>query len=145
MKPDNALIVSLNADGIACKLGDFGTAQGVNAAVRQSTRSTIVGTPLFLAPEMMRECHLTKGVDVYAFALVIWSAFTGVEPFKELEDLKSWDFEEKIIGGYRPAIPEGFPDALVGLMTRSWSSDVSERPDFKVICETLRNFFRSLK
>ena len=76
VKPENVL---LDEAGVA-RLTDFGIARLVDGPRR--TRATrIVGTPDYLAPEVIEGCPPTPAVDVYALATVLFELLTGWSPF----------------------------------------------------------------
>ncbi|MBR7839083.1 serine/threonine protein kinase [Actinospica durhamensis] len=76
VKPENVL---LDESGVA-RLTDFGIARLVDGPRR--TRATrIVGTPDYLAPEVIEGCPPTPAVDVYALATVLFELLTGWSPF----------------------------------------------------------------
>lgn len=77
VKPENVLIES--ATGTA-RLTDFGIARLVDGPRR--TRATrIVGTPDYLAPEVIEGCLPGPPVDVYALGTLIFELMTGWTPF----------------------------------------------------------------
>ena len=76
VKPENVL---LDAAGRAC-LTDFGIARLVDGP-RRSRATRIVGTPDYLAPEVIEGCPPGPAVDVYALATVLFELTTGWTPF----------------------------------------------------------------
>ena len=72
------------------KIGDFGLASLRSAAGTQkrgqSNSGFLLGTPLYMAPEIFRhnhgtDCPYTTKSDVYAFGMVLWEIFTKSRPF----------------------------------------------------------------
>ena len=76
VKPENVL---LDAAG-RVKLTDFGVARLVDGP-RAAGSARIVGTPDYLAPEVVEGCPPTPAVDVYALATVLFELVTGWTPF----------------------------------------------------------------
>ncbi|MGH3416877.1 MAG: protein kinase domain-containing protein, partial [Actinocrinis sp.] len=77
VKPENVLLDA--ATGTA-RLTDFGIARLVDGPRR--TRATrIVGTPDYLAPEVIEGCPPGPPVDVYALGTLIFELMTGWTPF----------------------------------------------------------------
>ena len=76
VKPENVL---LDAAG-RVKLTDFGVARLVDGP-RAAGAARIVGTPDYLAPEIVEGCPPTPAVDVYALATVLFELVTGWTPF----------------------------------------------------------------
>ena len=77
VKPENVLLDSVSG---AARLTDFGIARLVDGPRR--TRATrIVGTPDYLAPEVIEGCPPGPPVDVYALGTLIFELLTGWTPF----------------------------------------------------------------
>jgi hypothetical protein len=77
VKPENVL---LDASSGAARLTDFGIARLVDGPRR--TRATrIVGTPDYLAPEVIEGCPPGPPVDVYALGTLVFELMTGWTPF----------------------------------------------------------------
>ncbi len=76
IKPSNIL---LDEDGNAY-LADFGIAK-VDEVTAQLTGSGIIGTPAYLAPEMVEQGSTTHLLDVYALGVSIFQAITGRQPY----------------------------------------------------------------
>ena len=77
VKPENVL---LDANTGAARLTDFGIARLVDGPRR--TRATrIVGTPDYLAPEVIEGCPPGPAVDVYALGTLVFELLTGWTPF----------------------------------------------------------------
>ena len=75
LKPENILI---NGDN-HIKLADFGLAkEGVNDV--QSTKS-FVGSPAYLAPEMLMRRGVGKSADIYGIGAVLYEMICGTPPF----------------------------------------------------------------
>ncbi len=77
IKPDNVMFTSRGC----LKLTDFGL--GLNMAeVQLRTGDGIRGTPLYMAPELLREEPLTPASDVWAVGLVAYELVAGEHPIK---------------------------------------------------------------
>ncbi|MGW0073513.1 serine/threonine-protein kinase, partial [Streptosporangium sandarakinum] len=75
LKPANVMIV----DGEPLVI-DFGIAHLVNAT-RLTQTGMFVGTPGYLAPEIIRDSEITQAADVHALASTVFFAATGKPPF----------------------------------------------------------------
>ncbi|SDQ39342.1 Serine/threonine protein kinase [Thermostaphylospora chromogena] len=74
-KPSNVMLV----DGEPLVI-DFGIAHLVNAT-RLTQTGMFVGTPGYLAPEIIRDAEITQAADVHALASTVFFAATGKPPF----------------------------------------------------------------
>ncbi|MFC5835406.1 serine/threonine-protein kinase [Nonomuraea insulae] len=75
LKPSNVMLV-----GGEPLVIDFGIAHLVNAA-RLTQSGMFVGTPGYLAPEIIRASQITQAADVHALASTVFFAATGLPPF----------------------------------------------------------------
>lgn len=97
-------------------LTDFGVAK-VLAATDQITRDAIVGTPSYLAPELIKEGgEVSPAVDVYGLGLTLYHALTGSHPFKGMTTSQlMWSHLNEpppLIEPDHPELPAGV-DALI--------------------------------
>lgn len=84
LKPSNILLDNSNN----AYLADFGiarVAEGVGV-----TGSRVMGTPPYIAPEMVRKDEkLTASVDIYALGIITFEALTGRPPFYDEDPMKT--------------------------------------------------------
>jgi len=94
IKPENLLVGS---DGTV-KLSDFGWA--VHAVGSEARRSTLCGTPEYVAPEMLLSTSYTHTVDNWSLGVLSYELVTGRTPF--YVDTSTWteetqdDFKKKL-------------------------------------------------
>jgi len=60
------------------KVADFGLAR-----TKVATTMTKVGTPRWVAPEVLRDERYTEKADVYSFGVILWELETEQIPFGE--------------------------------------------------------------
>ena len=80
VKPANVLL-SGGAGARHAYLSDFGIAWRPEQATRLTRSGAIVGTPRYMAPEVVRDGAFGVAADVYALACVLFEALVGVSPF----------------------------------------------------------------
>lgn len=83
LKPENVLLSS-NADYPQVKLCDFGFARIIG---EKSFRKSVVGTPAYLAPEVLRNKGYNRSLDMWAVGVIVYVSLSGVFPFNEDEDI----------------------------------------------------------
>jgi predicted Ser/Thr protein kinase len=130
IKPDNLLVVTADENAIVnCKLTDFGTTRGINKQDATQYYTKGVGTPVYMAPEILGNEKYSTKVDVYSFALVAWFLVAEKEPYL---DFKSpWDIAAFVTSGKRldtPATPLGV--RLKAVIESCWIQSPQDRPEF---------------
>ncbi|ELP89835.1 protein serine/threonine kinase, putative [Entamoeba invadens IP1] len=76
IKPDNILVLSLDLNDVNAKLTDFGSARNVNLLMTNMTFTKGIGTPIYMAPEVLKQEKYTKSADVYSFAITMFECFS---------------------------------------------------------------------
>ncbi|KAH3743409.1 tyrosine protein kinase [Pelomyxa schiedti] len=134
LKPDNLLMVSTADDApIHCKLSDFGTSRGVNknATMQQLTKQ--IGTPVFMAPEIIQDGPYSTSADVFSFAILVFQVWTEKEPYDVAQFSSVWKISDFVISGSRLPIPDTVPPSMRELISACWAQDPADRPDFNTI------------
>jgi hypothetical protein len=118
LKPGNVMFLD-NGEPVVI---DFGIAQGVDAT-RLTATGLVIGTPGYLAPEIIEGEDAAAPADVHSWASTIAYAATGRAPFG------SGTFESifyKIMEG-KPDL-DGVPPALLPLVRAAMARNPAERP-----------------
>jgi len=159
MKPDNCLIT----ETFSVKIGDFGESK----AILEDETMTQVGTPLFVAPEVVMGEQYDSKCDIYSLAMTILSfALKGeqlltnflhmawVASFGENSDqgakaaalsVNAGRISHKMINNqWRPSfkfITEELqmPQTIASLLLLCWDQDPTKRPTAREITEYLEN------
>ncbi|CAN0890296.1 Serine/threonine/tyrosine-protein kinase HT1 [Linum grandiflorum] len=135
LKSENLLLdmdmsVKVADFGISCLESQCGSAKG------------FTGTYRWMAPEMIKEKHHTKKVDVYSFGIVLWELFTALTPFDNMTpEQAAFAVCQK---NARPPLPGTCPRAFAHLINRCWSSNPGKRPHFDEIVAILESYSESL-
>lgn len=162
VKPANILL-----DGNLCPhLSDFGLAQYkkdlklVSTANWRSSgkptggfhKKNMVGTLIYMAPEILRKELHTEKSDTYSFGISINELLTGVVPYTDLRAeaqahtvLEMNYTEQQLIAavvseGLRPVlsgVETGAPKSLLSLIQKCWDADPQKRPSFDDIIAEL--------
>lgn len=127
LKPSNVLL----DDFLFPKISDFSL-----ATKGESNESSLVGTPVYMPPEVIEGDPWLQKSDVYSFAILTYELVTLLEPFPKLTMFK---LVRMISEGRRPEVPSYVPDLYKDLICRCWAQDPRDRPSFEEIKEILQN------
>jgi len=123
VKPENVLI---DSDGRA-RITDFGLARAVNESTPLS-EAVIMGSPGYLAPELLSFGESTPATDVYAAGVMLFEMVTGRHPFTGDSPIAiaARHVHEDIPtpSSFAPWLPTEFDDLVGALSAR----DPDERP-----------------
>eukprot|EP00037_Helgoeca_nana_P006943 m.63461 g.63461 ORF g.63461 m.63461 type:complete len:1151 (+) comp17789_c1_seq1:288-3740(+) len=145
LKSENCLVgcdgeVKSTENKFVVKVGDFGTA----THGEQPELVTGVGTPLWMAPEVLEMGSGNSSSDVYSMGIVMWEIATGDIPWSTWDRDDYLTFSQELLialnGGQRPVVPPsveaGLPIFCV-VMRKCWATDPKLRPAFSEIRQHL--------
>ena len=69
LKPENVLLVSEQEDDFSIKISDLGFASKVD---REKGMDLVLGTPLYMAPELVRQQKYDEKVDVWSLGVLVY-------------------------------------------------------------------------
>lgn len=78
MRPEKILLVSPDPSEFAIKIADLGFARNFDA---ETNLDNVVGTPLFRAPEVVREEMYNDKIDVWGVGCITYQLLCGLSPF----------------------------------------------------------------
>ena len=151
------MLVTSVSGSMRVKVADFGTAtlatlatgtkadalfagnQQLSLADRATTmRTKGVGTPLWMAPEVLAGRKYGPSADVYSYGIVMWEIAARCEPWNEVQGKFLMDALLRLITAeQRPAVESGWPEGYVALMRKCWATDPHNRPTFYQIVSLL--------
>ncbi|XP_071114811.1 leucine-rich repeat serine/threonine-protein kinase 1-like [Haliotis cracherodii] len=138
LKSDNVLVCSLDVTARHnVKLSDY----GISKFATSQGLSGFVGTPGYMAPEIMNKQIYTEKVDIFSFSMLIYEVLSGRLPYDEYVNL-SQIMQAVIKDRKRPGlknfnIVSHFP-YLEYLMAECWNHDASRRPSAGEITAYMR-------
>lgn len=77
IKPSNILI----DPDMDIKIGDFSISYITRADVTETQVTGLIGSPLYMSPEQLREETVTGQTDIFSLGLVMYELLTGKHPF----------------------------------------------------------------
>ena len=104
------------------RLADFGVAR-ICSTVASSRATGAIGTPLYMAPEILDVHAPTPAADVYSLGVVLYEAACGAPPFVGVPS--------QVLGQHArraPGRPQGIPDALWGTIDGMLAKQPAARP-----------------
>lgn len=124
IKPQNILI---SANGIV-KIADFGFARAIES---KAMITSIKGTPLYMAPELLRESPYNQKADLWSLGVILYELFVGQPPFytNSFPTLMNKIMNESI--KYPETMGSQFKEFLKGLLVKNHK----ERWDWNKILE----------
>lgn len=132
LKSQNVLL----DDKMKTKIADFGLSKFRDVGKTLS----ICGSPLWVAPEVLRGEKYGCACDVYSFSIIVWEALGWGEPYPELSsnEIMHGVAEDTL----RPVVPEGTPAAFAYLLEECWTKKQNNRPSFSELVPRLEALVR---
>ena len=114
-------------DGHVC-LTDFGTAkihvsESSSLDVSPSRKHSFVGSPQYVAPELLKNQSASFSVDFWSLGCLLFSLLCGYPPFRGASEYLT--FQKILKSTYR--FPDGFPDDARDLVEKLLNPDPSKR------------------
>mmetsp|Transcript_43092 Transcript_43092/g.69956 ORF Transcript_43092/g.69956 Transcript_43092/m.69956 type:complete len:660 (+) Transcript_43092:125-2104(+) len=99
----------------------------------------LVGTPLWMAPEILQKQPRSTKSDVYSFGVLLNEVISATLPYADRK--KDPDLNNLLVAiasqDKRPTISPSTPQPLADLITSCWHSDPATRPTFDEISHVL--------
>ena len=112
------------------KLADFGVA--AQLAHRSSWRNTLVGTPYWMAPEVIRQSHYDTHADIWSLGITAIELATWHPPFSEHHPMRALFLIPK---SPPPTLPETRPSEFAAFVARC----LVKRPEERATAEQLKS------
>ncbi|ELP84412.1 serine/threonine protein kinase HT1, putative [Entamoeba invadens IP1] len=138
IKPDNILVISLNIDDkVIAKLTDFGSARNVNMLMTNMTFTKGIGTPVYMAPEILKKDKYKKPADIYSFGVTMYECIGWCQAYTKHQFRFPWKIAEFVINGKRVEKKDNMPQELFDVIQKCWAQDMSKRIDATTIVNFL--------
>ncbi|MCX5745942.1 MAG: serine/threonine-protein kinase [Proteobacteria bacterium] len=127
IKPANVLLAKRRDDGDLVKIMDFGISKSIDEATEHGAQLTgtgnVIGTPDYIAPEVLRGEKADPRADLYAVGITLWQMLVGRTPFHELpfERVIAMHLHEepKRVDAIRSDVSPGLADLVVRAIAKA--------------------------
>ncbi|HVZ35524.1 MAG TPA: serine/threonine-protein kinase, partial [Polyangiaceae bacterium] len=126
LKPENIFLARLPDGRVQPKLLDFGIAKLKDASdLRLTSAGSVVGSPLYMAPEQARGEDVDERADIWALAVVLYEAIAGQPPFGGDDRIQV----ALAVANHTPEMPRdcGIDAVLWGYLQRGLAKSKEER------------------
>jgi hypothetical protein len=134
------------SESVDVEMGEgYNDGSSTNSSVLSSLPMTIRGSPLWIAPEILRGKHgkATYGLaaDVFSAAIVVWQIlslkklYENIPIFQVLRDVET--------NQLRPKIPKSWPEKLQEVISSSWHDNFLKRPSASQLESTISSVHTS--
>jgi len=136
------LLVDANA---TVKICDFGL-----SCVKTSTQklTEIVGSPFWMAPEVIQGQSYDGKADVYSFGVCCFEMMTGAVPFGEVvtqDSASIQNLQNLVCSGKRAPIPSYVYPSIAYLISECWAQSSDTRPTFENIIPKIEGIAAALQ
>ncbi|ELP89534.1 serine/threonine protein kinase HT1, putative [Entamoeba invadens IP1] len=145
IKPDNILVFTFNVNDKAnSKLTDFGSSRNLNMMMTNMTFTKGVGTPVYMAPEILQQEKYKKSADIYSLAITMFECLNWVHAYPKQKFKFPWTIAEYVIRGNRLPKPDEMSQGLFDIISNCWNSDPIKRCSIKEVIYKLELIYNSV-
>lgn len=134
VKPENVLIRDEGSPDEATVLSDFGLARVLEESSATQTRSQVIGTPHYAAPEIHSGGKCRAPADVYSLGVILYELIAGRRPFQAQHT--SGIIEKHL--NEPPAPTSDFSQPLWEAVAACLAKDPNDRPTAKSLSQRLQ-------
>lgn len=133
--------IMIEPDSSMVKLADFGIARIMDSSPGVTRDGFIIGTPMYMPPEIFRGECATVESDVYSYGVTAYHYVTGSPPFSSARNSELYkrhlNETPRPMRDFNPAIPAEFDSLIVG---RCMAKRPEDRPaSMSMVVEELDN------
>lgn len=114
------------------KLSDFGVSLNLKAVKEMGRKNDAIGTPNWMAPEVIELKGVTVKADIWSLACTIIELLTGKPPYY---DMLAMSAMFRIVEDDCPPIPDKCSPHLNDLLVQCFNKDATKRPTAEMLFE----------
>ena len=118
----------LLTENLQPKIGDFGLSRYKDTL---TTMTTGVGTPIWMAPELLLMEDYDYRADIYSYGVILWEIETREKPFNDL--MPQQIMMKAIQKMKQEEIPKETPQGLAKIISQCWSHRQEDRPELNQV------------
>ncbi|ELP88716.1 tyrosine protein kinase, putative [Entamoeba invadens IP1] len=143
IKPDNILVFSLDFNyKVNAKLTDFGSSRNINTMMTNMTFTKGIGTPKYMAPEILNKEKYKKAADVYSLGVSLFECAIWEEPFPKIRFKFAWDIVDFVVSGKRLKKPLYLNNNIYKIVSNMWCQDVTKRIEIEDVITKLESIYK---
>ena len=96
-----------------------------------------IGTPVYMAPEILKHQHYKMPADIFSFAITMFETFAWNECYSKREFKFPWKIAEFVVNGKRQRKHDEIDDEEFDLIEKSWNENPKERLEMNEIVKRL--------
>ncbi|BFU25081.1 tyrosine kinase, putative [Entamoeba histolytica HM-1:IMSS-B] len=128
VKSDNILLFDLNLEApVRAKLTDFGSSRSITLAQSNMTFTKGIGTPIYMAPDLLNNKRYDEKIDVFSFAVVMYETYIWGDVYPEKEFPYIWNIASFIADGKRRPKIVTMEEWFWELINLGWNQNPKER------------------
>ena len=128
IKPDNVLVFALDeVIGVNGKLTDFGSSRNINALMTNMTFTKGIGSPNYMAPEILNQEKYKKPADIFSFAITMLETLKWAPAYPRADFKFPWLVSAFVQRGCRLERPPRVDPGAFAVIERCWAQVPAER------------------
>ena len=140
IKPGNILVFDVEHRSLVNgKLTDFGSSRNINMMMTNMTFTKGIGTPIYMAPEVLKHQHYKMSADIYSFAITMFETMAWDSAYSPVQFKFPWMIAEFVCSGRRLNKLQTMDERMYGIIQKCWYQDPNDRITATTLVEELKN------
>ncbi|ELP85511.1 proto-oncogene serine/threonine protein kinase mos, putative [Entamoeba invadens IP1] len=140
IKPANLLIFSTEMeDTILAKLTDFGSSRNLNQLMKNMTFTKGIGTPAYMAPEILKKERYQMPSDIFSFAITMYETFAWRAAYSKEKFKFEWSIADFVSHGNRLEKDDNISTEEFDIIQKAWCAEPDKRTKINEIINALKS------